>query len=68
MKNERIKIWADTMLGIGSYFFLKKCEVVYGIRICYPKSQRKCNKNTYKAENKHEITGKIFTEIKAMAS
>lgn len=63
-----MKIWADTMLGIGSYFFLKMCEVVYGIRICYPKPQRKCNKNKDKAENKYEITGKISTGIKAMAS
>ncbi len=56
------------MLGIGSCFFLKMCEVVYGIRICYPKSQRKCNINTDKVENKHEIKGKIFTGFKAMAS
>jgi len=27
------------MLGIGSYFFLKMCEVVYGIRICYYESK-----------------------------
>lgn len=56
------------MLGIGSYFFLKMYEVVCGIRICYPKSHRKCNKNTGKVENKHEIKGKIFTGFKAMAS
>ncbi len=56
------------MLGIGSYFFIKMYEVVYGIRICYPKPQRKFNKNADKDENKHEITGKIFTGFKAMAS